>query len=469
MIADAVAHAAVEAKDARFDGRFFIGVSSTGVYCRCICPARTPKPANRRFFPSAAAAEGAGFRPCLVCRPEAAPGLAPIEQTGRIAAAALAEIEAGALDEGDLEALAGRLRVSARHLRRAVAEAFGASPIALAQTHRLLTAKRLLQETDIPMTEVAFAAGFASLRRFNALFKARYGRAPSEIRRGRSASGGDVGLALTARGLWRPQSSFAALQLRALFGVEGAGPERYARTLAIGARAGWVEARATATGLAVRVSPGLLPALRPLIVRIRTAFDLDCDVERVDAALAQSALLADEVAAHPGLRLAGGLDPFEIGVRAVLGQQVSLKRGLVLATRLVERFGRPIETPDPSLHRLFPTPHDLADAGAGNLQEIGLTRRRAQTLADLAAAVRDRGAEALRRPALVEISGIGPWTADYVALRAHAEPDAAPAGDAVLTAEGLPPAPALSPWRGYAAMRLWARAARERGERPCPS
>jgi AraC family transcriptional regulator, regulatory protein of adaptative response / DNA-3-methyladenine glycosylase II len=467
----ALCHAACDARDPRFDGRFFIGVTSTGVYCRCVCPARMTKPQNRRFFASPAAAERGGFRPCLLCRPEAAPGLAPIDRPGQLAQIALTRIEEGALEEMGLEALAGELGVTDRHLRRVTLEAFGASPIELAQTHRLLTAKRLLAETHLSMTDVALASGFRSLRRFNAAFQESYRLSPSQIRRKAASPGIGLTLQLAARAPWRRGPSFAFLAMRALAGVESAGPDHYARTLMLAGRSGWLQVRATEKGIAATVSESLAPALRPLIVKLRRSFDLDADIAAIDAHLARDPALAGAVASDPAIRLVGGLDPFEIAVRAVCGQQVTAKAGVALTARLAAAFGAPIAGGEAlGLTHLFPTAAQLGAASVDAIAALGMPRKRAQTLVTLAQAV-SADSRALAPERLVALPGIGPWTAGYVALRAFHDPDAFPPGDAALiNAMGgdrrAQPRPDWAPWRGYAALRLWRSLAKE--EQKCP-
>jgi AraC family transcriptional regulator of adaptative response / DNA-3-methyladenine glycosylase II len=394
-----IRHAAVEAKDRRFDGRFYIGVKSTGGYCRCICPARTPKRENRSFHLSAA--EAAGFHPCLICRPELAPGHAPIDAPARLAAQAYARIEAGALEEQGLESLAGQLGVTDRHLRRVMNAQFGASPIDIAQTARLLTAKRLLAETNLSVTSIAFASGFRSLRRFNATVKNRYGLCPSSLR-GRRAH-----------------------------------PDRGAMTLTLGARG---------------------------------AFDLDADVSAVDVHLARDERFTAAVEQEPGVRMPGALDGFEFTSRAVLGQQVTVAGARTLTERLVAAFGEDVAGAPEGLSRAFFRAGRLADAGAVSIAKIGLPRKRAETLHRLALASADgklplhRGAIAAGRAALSAISGVGPWTIEYVALRAFGDPDAFPASDAAIVGVlgARDELEELRPWRACATVRLWRRASQRK-------
>lgn len=453
-----VCHAAIEARDSRFDGLFFVGVTSTNIYCRCVCTAKTPKPANRTFHLSAAAAEKAGFRPCLLCRPELAPGMAPIDASARLASQALARIEAGALEEQGLEEIAADLGVTGRHLRRVVAETYGASPIEIAQTHRLLMAKRLLRETDLSITQVAFAAGFRSVRRFNAIVRERYRLTPQKLRGRQGEKRDGLRLTLIARGDYRPEPVFSFLARRALPGVEIAAHNRYARTLSIAGASGWIELTPQPRGLTLTLSDTLAPALRPLVAAVRGAFDLDVDSEAIDAHLGFG----------EGVRIAGGLDGFEIATRAVLGQQVTLSAACTLAARLAEAFGAPSAGAPEGLRLLFPTAQAVADAGAEKIAALGMPLQRAETLHRVALAFAsgalrlDRGAIAAGRAGLTQIAGVGPWTTEYVALRALGDPDAFLSGDAVIRAQlGSANVDAWKPWRGYASVRLWARASED--------
>lgn len=461
-----ICHAACDAKDRRFDGRFYIGVASTGIYCRCICPARLVKRSNRSFWPSAAAAEAAGFRPCLICRPERAPGLAPIDAPARLAAAAYARIEAGALEEAGLEALAGDLGVTSRHLRRVMNAEFGASPIQIAQTGRLLAARRLLNETALPVTEIAFASGFRSLRRFNATMKERYGAPPTKMRGRKAIERGETfTVSLSPRGDYNLAPMLDFLRMRALAGVETCSAKSYARVLKYGDALGWLEIGMGPKGLALTLSENLAPHLRPLVAQVRGAFDLDAEMCAVDAHLALDPELRKDIKREPGVRLPGALDGFECAIRAVLGQQVTVAGARTLTERLVHKFGAPTGR-ECGLTHAFPDAVALANAGAAGIAAIGLPRKRAETLHALACAAAAgklalaRGAIAAGRAALAEIAGIGPWTVEYIAMRALGDPDAYPATDiALINALGRKGETLehLKPWRAYAAIRLWRR------------
>lgn len=466
-----ICHAACDAKDRRFDGRFYIGVKSTGIYCRCICPARNPKRINRTFWPSAAAAEAAGFRPCLLCRPERAPGLAPIDAPARLAAAAYARIEAGALEEQGLEALADGLGVTSRHLRRVMNAQFGASPIEIAQTGRLLSARRLLNETGMSVTEIAFASGFRSLRRFNATMKDRYGAPPSKMRGRKTLTRGETfTVSLSPRGDYNIGFIADFLRTRALPGVEIGGAATYARVLKLGDALGWVEVGMGPKGLMLTLSENLAPHLRPLVANVRGAFDLDAEMLAVDAHLATDKELARDVKREPGVRVPGALDGFETAIRAVLGQQVTVAGARTLTERLVAQFGAQLERGPEGLNRAFPEAATLANAGAAAIAKIGLPGKRAETLHRVAVASVEgklplaRGAIASGRAALAVIPGIGPWTIEYVAMRALGDPDAYPATDiALINALGRKGETLehLKPWRAYAAIRLWRRGAKK--------
>ncbi len=476
MLDPAICHAACDAKDRRFDGRFYIGVTSTGIYCRCICPARRVMRVNRTFWPSAAAAEGAGFRPCLICRPERAPGLAPIDAPARLAAAAYARIEAGALEEQGLEALAGELGVTSRHLRRVMNAQFGASPIQIAQTGRLLSARRLLNETGLGVTEIAFASGFRSLRRFNATMKERYGAPPSKMRGRKAIARGETfTVSLSPRGDYNFAPMLDFYRLRALAGIERCDKRSYVRVLKLGEALGWIEVgqqneKGGPKGLmlTLTLSENLAPQLRPLVAQVRGAFDLDAEMSAVDGVLASDPELKHDVRREPGVRVPGMLDGFECAIRAVLGQQVTVAGARTLTERLVAKFGVVFPLPAREMLYAFPDANRLAGAGVAAIAAIGLPRKRAETLHALAIASSEgklplaRGAIAAGREGLAAIPGIGPWTIEYVAMRALGDPDAYPATDiALVNALGRKgeTLDQLKPWRAYAAIRLWRRGA----------
>jgi AraC family transcriptional regulator of adaptative response / DNA-3-methyladenine glycosylase II len=470
-----VCYRALIARDARFDGVFFVGVKTTGIYCRPVCTARTPGRRSCRFFASAALAEHAGFRPCLRCRPELAPGRAAVDAVRTTAWAAAARIEAGALNNGgSLDDLAASLGLSSRQLRRAVRKELGVSPIELAQTNRLLLAKRLIAETQLPMVQVALAAGFESVRRFNALFQSHYRLSPSALRRSSSRSLGTDCLRLTLA--YRPPLDWNAmlrfLAARAIPGVECVTGAAYHRTVGIGEHRGWLSVWHLADRhlLAVDLATTLAPALPSILVRLRNLFDLDARPDIIAAHLALEPMLAPSVKRYPGLRVPGAFDSFELGMRAVLGQQVSVQAASTLAGRFAERFGEAIETPLTCLTRISPTAKSVAAARSSELARLGLPGARAESLQNLARAVAhgqlelDSGIDTAAVIArLIELPGIGLWTAQYIAMRALRWPDAFPSSDlGLLKAARLKSAKALErtaqrwrPWRGYAAMHLW--------------
>ena len=433
---------ALAARDRRFDGVFFVGVTTTGIYCRPICPARTPRSDRCRFFANPAVAEHSGFRPCLRCRPELAPGHAPVDAVGRTARLAAARIEAGALnDEGSLETLAKELGVSSRQLRRAVRQEFGVSPVELAQTRRLLLAKQLLTETTLPLIEVALASGFASVRRFNALFLSHYGMPPSRLRRSAGTTGAKECLDLTLT--YRPPLAWEAmlrfLAGRAMTGVECVSGRRYLRTVRIGEARGWVKVEPVSRGLCT-LGGGLdLARAGPAHAPFRGSDASSTSTPgptRSPINWAPTRCSARVIVGLPGLRVPGSLDGFELAVRAILGQRISVAAATTLAGRLATAFGDAVETPFPELLRISPTPDRLARAEPDELVTLGVAPPRARAIIELARAVADRrivlepGAEPERAIArLKELPGIGDWTAHYIAMRALRWPDAFPAAD----------------------------------------
>jgi len=471
---------ALRTHDSRFDGRFFVGVASTRIYCRPVCTVKTPKRENCRFFPSAAAAESAGFRPCLRCRPELAPGNASIDASARLAQAAVGLIEDGLLNESRINRLAARLGVSDRHLRRVFQTEFGVSPVAFAQTQRLLLAKRLLTDTAMRVTDVAMASGFGSLRRFNALLRTRYRLSPSELRR--QASGAHPSDVLTFQLGYRPPLDWDALlsflDRRAIEAVEHIDDARYLRTVRVeqgGKRhTGWIAAwpARRKSVIELQLSASLAAAVPAVLARVKRLFDLSCNPAEIALALGPLA------ARRPGLRLPGAFDGFELAVRAILGQQITVKAARTLAGRFAAAFGEPMQTSVPSLCRLFPSAERVAALKPSDLAEIGVIAARANAIVSLSRAVSagglilDPGAEAgATLDRLRSLPGIGEWTTQYIAMRALAWPDAFPHTDyGVLKALGeknarkaLTRASAWQPWRAYAVMHLWQ--SLERGDR----
>jgi AraC family transcriptional regulator of adaptative response / DNA-3-methyladenine glycosylase II len=465
-----------ETRDPRFDGLFFIAVTSTKIYCRTVCPVPAPKAQNVRYYDSAAAASAAGFRPCLRCRPEAAPGSPLHRAKSELVAGALRLIEQGALDDGSLPELAARVGVGERHLRRVFAEELGASPLDVAATRRLLFAKQLIGETRLPMTEIAQAAGYASLRRFNAAFSATYGKPPREIRRGRTL-GDDGADELVLRLPFRAPYDFAHLLefygRRTIPGVEHVDAHSYRRSVVVDGVPGWfaVTRMPDDDALALHVHHPKSSALGTIAARVKRMFDVDADPRALAAAFKRSELLQPLIKRWPGQRLPGAWDGFELAVRAVLGQQVSVAAARTLAARVAATHGTPFEAAaDSGLGALFPTPDRLIDAP---LETLGITRARASTIRGLAQAVVDgrvafRAEQSLAafEEALVALPGIGPWTAHYIAMRALAQPDAFPAADLILrraagqgrmlsTRELETASEEWRPWRAYAVMLLW--------------
>ena len=464
---------ALTARDGRFDGLFFAGVTTTGIYCRPVCRARTPRADRVRFYRTAAEAEHHGFRACLRCRPELAPGRAPVDSVHRLVDLAVARIEAGALEDRGLEGLARSLAVSSRHLRRAFRSQLGVSPIELAQSRRLALARQLLLDTGLSMTDVAFAAGFGSLRRFNALFRARSGRAPSELsrRRVRAGSAETVRLSLGYRAPYAWDEILGFLRARAIPGVEVVSDGVYLRTVRTGEHRGWLRVahRATSSALDVEISLSLVRAIAPLVARVRRVFDLDAEPHPIGEHLRRDPRLRPLVAARPGLRVPGAFDAFESAARAVLGQQVSVAAATTLAGRLAARFGDPVETPHDGLAVTFPAAATIARAPEPDLVGLGILPARARTLRALAdEALAGRLApDSADVPSLVErlraLPGIGDWTAQVIAMRALHWPDAFPAGDLGVRTKlgGITEAAARAlaepwrPWRAYAVMHLW--------------
>jgi AraC family transcriptional regulator of adaptative response / DNA-3-methyladenine glycosylase II len=470
---------ALASRDARFDGRFFVGVVTTGVYCRPVCPVSMPRRENMRFFECAAAAESAGFRPCRRCHPETSPDTPVWNGSSATVSRALKLIHEGALDERSVEALAERLGVGGRHLRRLFLQHLGATPIAVAQARRIHFARKLLSETSFPIAEIAFAAGFSSLRRFNDAMRRAFGRTPGELRRAangrtRHEEPGEVLLRLPYRPPLDWSGLLGFLAGRAIPGIEAVEDDAYRRTIELDNAAGWIEVRPDRgrNALLLRAQVPVFQRLLRVVEGVRRIFDLGADPLRIGAVLRQDALLRPIFEAVPGLRVPGAWDPFELAVRAVLGQQVSVAGAVTLAGRLVKTFGRPLDSPPVAgLTHLFPRPDALAEA---DLSGLGVPRARAEAIRGLARRVAD-GSLVLQSPAgldeaaarLQQVPGLGPWTAQYIALRGLGEPDAFPASDLglrrALAENGRMPdarelearAEAWRPWRAYAVLALW--------------
>jgi AraC family transcriptional regulator of adaptative response / DNA-3-methyladenine glycosylase II len=474
---------ALLARDRRFDGVFFVGVISTGIYCRPICPTKPPKEINCRFYDSAAQSEQAGFRPCLRCRPELAPGLAPIDDSERIAHLLLQRIEEGLPNEPiHIEDLARQFDLSSRHMRRIIQKELGVSPIQLLLTRRLLLAKQLLTETKLPMMEIAFASGFSSLRRFNDAFSTRYRMAPTRLRKKTVeesvsvAESNSSSLRLAYRTPYDWPGMLAFLKMRELKGVEWVTESSYARTVGLGKCRGWIKVtRANQPdALVMEFSHGLMPVLPALLSRVRDLFDLNARPELISSHLAKDPLLVALVNANPGLRVPGAFDGFELGLRAILGQQITVEAATTLAGRVVMGFGEPLITPFPELDRLTPAPQRIARATVDGLAKLGIISARCRSIVALAAAHLS-GTVALdsRRHfcpesslgRLTELPGIGPWTANYLAMRVWRWPDAFPKEDVgvrrylggVSSNRAAEMSQGWRPWRSYAVLHIWSR------------
>ena len=466
-------------RDPRFDGLFFTAVTSTGIYCRPNCPAPTANNRNVRYYANAAAAEAAGYRPCLRCRPELSPADGAWRRGDETVARALKLIDQGMLAEQPLSALAERVHVGERQLRRLFVDRLGAPPIGVHGTRRLLFAKQLLTETALPITEVALAAGFGSLRRFNTTFRDAYRMAPRDLRKRPLAAGGTLSLRLN----YRPPYDFAAmldfLRGRALPGVEIVDERSYARVLGTADAPGWLrvsmpgDLREGEHALSLEVDGIPAAQLLGVVNRLRRMFDLDADPRTIAAALSCDARLRALLKKRPGLRIPSGWDGFEIAMRAIIGQQVSVAAARTLTGRMAERFGTPL--PEAFAARgfshLFPIPEALVEA---DIAAIGLPAARAAAIRGVARALVEGRVDFRAERTLDDfvarwtaLPGIGPWTAQYVALRALGHPDAFPAGDLVLQkqlpADGsrlpekalLARAEAWRPWRAYAVIQLW--------------
>lgn len=482
MIRDSKAlYKALQARDSRFDGLFFVGVSSTGIYCRPVCTVKPPKEINCTFYNSAQEAEQAGFRPCLRCRPELAPGNAPVDNSQRIAHLIVRRIEEGVSDEkAALEVIAREFELSSRQIRRIIQKELGVPPIQLILTRRLLLAKQLLTETKLPVTEIAFASGFSSLRRFNDAFTTRYGMPPSRLRKNAvdgasSMNGTDT---LTLQLAYRPPYDWPGvlefLKVRELKRVEWVTEDFYARTVHLGDKKGWIKVTQSKKkdALLLELSHSLISVLPALLNRVRDLFDLNARPDVISKQLRKDKFLAPMIKADPGLRVPGAFNGFELGLRAILGQQVTVKSATTIACRFAEAFGEPIATPFPELDRLTPNLARIARASVDDIARLGVVRARAKSIIALAQTHAsgelslENGAhhnpdETIAR--LAELPGIGQWTAHYIAMRALRWPDAFPKEDiavrnnlgGVTAKQAEEMSQAWRPWRSYAVLHIW--------------
>lgn len=462
------------ARDARFDGRFYIAVVTTGIYCRPICPATPPKSENVRFYQTAAGAADAGFRPCLRCRPESAPGTPVWVGTSTTVQRALRLIESGALDNDDLESLAVRLGVTSRHLRRLFQTHLGVSPTTVAATQRLHFAKRLISDSSLPMSEIALASGFNSVRRFNDAFKASYQRTPRSLRK-HSGTSDEQGLMLkmSVREPYDWKAMLAFFKARAIPTVEEVDGHQYRRSISIGASVGFLEASKNEkdSTIEVRVHGMKAADLLPLTSRLRLLFDTDAPIGDIQALLAKDARLAAATGTRKVARVPGAFDGFELAVRAILGQQVSVAAATTLAGRVAKHYGSSAEVNGRAV-QCFPRPSTLARARFNSMgilsSRIATIRALAQAVASGALVLESHADPETTCDALLELPGIGPWTAQYIVMRALKHPDAFPSSDLGLLrafdrAMGRRIKPkeleALAdnwrPWRAYAALTLW--------------
>jgi AraC family transcriptional regulator, regulatory protein of adaptative response / DNA-3-methyladenine glycosylase II len=472
---------ALTARDPRFDGIFFVGVNSTGIYCRPICPAKTPKEVNCLFFNNPQEAEQAGFRPCLRCRPELAPGNAPVDDSQRIAHLVVQRIEEGVIDDKDgLEAIADQFELSSRQIRRITKKELGVPPIQLILTRRLLLAKQLLTETNLPVTEIAFASGFSSLRRFNDAFTNRYGMSPTRIRKTAVEEVGTVNGAETStlQLSYRPPYDWlgvlAFLKARELKGVEWVTDRFYARTAHLGNCKGWIRITHAKkkNALMLEFNHRLTPVLPPLLSRIRDLFDLNARPDIINEHLGRDIVLGPLVKRNPGMRVPGAFNGFEMGLRAILGQQVTVKSATMNAGRLAIAFGERVVMPYPELNRLTPSPTHIAQTTVDDIAKLGIVSAQCRSIIALAQAevsghlslengVHRSPVATIAR--LAELPGIGQWTAQYIAMRALRWPDAFPKGDVavlknlggVTVKEADEMSQAWRPWRSYAVLHLW--------------
>ncbi len=472
-----------KSRDPRFDGRFFIGVRTTGIYCRPVCPVKMPREENVTYFDSAAAASEAGYRPCLRCRPESSPGTPAWRGSSTTVIRALRLINEGALDHGSIIELCDRLGVTPRHLARLFTLHLGASPKTIAQTRRLQFAKKLIDETGFTMTEIAHSSGYGSIRRFNDHFKQTYNRSPSSLRKTRSEPVESVELRLSFREPYDFQSLLEFYRIRAIPGVETVGVETvgvetvsvetvgvenagesYQRSFVLDGKSGHLSVSQSGDQLVCTVQGGSASSLMQIMQKVRAMFDVDAVPEDINSVLSEDTVLRKLVKRRPGLRLPGAFDNFEIAVRAIVGQQVSVKGATTVMGRIADRYGAETE-----YGQVFPGPEILAELDP---ESLPMPSKRARAIKLLAVAVAggelgfDMDEQTFYEQ-VMSIPGIGPWTAQYICLRALSNPDSFLHGDLVIKKvaekilgvcsekELISRAEAWRPWRGYAGMHLW--------------
>lgn len=478
MTDDTSAYQAIQSRDSRFDGLFYTAVRSTGIYCRPVCPARTPLRKNCQFFRFAEQAEKAGYRPCLRCRPELAPGNAPIDQPGVLCQQLIDAVEAGLLEQHfGMGEIAARFSLSERQFRRVITRQLGVTPVELRRSRRLRLARQLLSETRLPVTTIAFASGFGSIRQFNAVFQQQYHLAPSAFRKNipdehPADSDGTSQVRLYYRPPFDWQEMLRFLEKRRIKEVEWINDGLYLRTVSIGGYQGWISVGQAPQHhcLMVRFSHSLAPVLPVLLQRLRQLFDLNSRPDQIAAHLSADPRLAPLVMAYPGVRVPGCFDRFELALRAILGQQVTVAAATTLSSRLANRFGQPVTTPFPELSRLAPAPDNFINATNDDIGSLGIVGSRIKAILALSAACREglfnadhAIAPTQRLESLTDLPGIGPWTAHYIVMRAFSWSDAFPKEDIALRkalggvtarqAEQL--SQAWRPWRSYAVMLLW--------------
>jgi len=468
-----------QSRDPRFDGRFFIGVLTTGIYCRPICPVRVPKKENIQLYRSAAGAAEAGFRPCLRCRPESSPGTPAWVGAPYKVSRALQLIAKGSLDEGSVDSLAAQLSIGSRQLTRLFQQHVGASPVAVAQTQRLHFAKKLIDETGLPLSQVCFAAGFGSVRRFNAVFQSTYARSPKELRARRKHKKADPPDCIEMRLSYRPpldwKAMLAYLEFRKIPGVEhiDQSANTYSRTILIDGIAGDIEVEFAEeeSFVLLRINYPDTSHLYHIVEKVRLMFDLKADSEEIDKFFARDKLLKNVVKKNPGTRVTGCWDGLEVTVRAILGQQITVKAATTLAGRVAQRHGNPYTGSREELNRTFPTAKDLSEA---ELDGLGIVGQRIAAIKTVAQKILDAELvfdSVVETEDFVEnicrIKGIGEWTAHYIALRVLSDPNAFPYSDLILRraaakkGETLSPKELLAiaevwkPWRAYAVILLW--------------